>query len=148
MATRRAKGPGAAAKNQAAERRSARLQDLRSGLRKTLWFTPVVWLGVVHHAFDGLLRRASVVIPEGAEYDADGNGVIRVRGRVDLNEYADSVLALVPGDVYLDFEERTDCAPPEHTRINVVATDAAALDRITALLVEEMAVHGCSLVLR
>lgn len=130
-------------KKQEARPRSERLKRLQTGLRATLTFTPLVSLGVVHVAFDGLLRRAGVVILDGAEEDGDGNGALRFRSRVDLNEYADSVAALVPGDVYLDFEERTDCVT-DHTVVNVLATDAAALERVTLALVEEMAARGCT----
>ena len=98
----------------------------------------------MHAAFDGLLRRGGIVIVDGAAHDNEGNGVERLHYRVDLNEYADSVAALVPGDVYLDFEERADCAAQEHTVVSVLATDAASLERASVALAEELATRGCT----
>lgn len=141
MATKKiAKTRGAAA----AQRRSERLKQLHTGLRARLTFTPLVSLGLMHTAFDALLRRGGIVVVDGAEHDDEGNGVERLHYRVDLNEYADSVAALVPGDVYLDFEEPMDCAPPEHTVISVLATDAASLERVSVALAEELATRGCT----
>ena len=51
---------------------------------------------------------------------------------------------LVPGDVYLEVEERTDCVAPTHTVVSVIATDAASLERVTVLLVDELATLGCT----